>query len=339
MYFSVKKENDDDYSLMDAEKELFSLKRKVGSFFSKGNYQEALNSAEILQEKVQSSLGTDNSIYASTINDVALMHKMLGNHEKSMELYTEALHKYHSTVGKDHASYAHTLQNLGVLYKTQAEASKGMDKDQLLTRAEEALKDAVSIFSRLSSHGPTSKETLVCSNNLNLVYSAQGRHAMAIENARYLVSLCKEELGLVVVTANALNNLALILKRGIYATTLHAAMHNEQDKDQDKVGGEMKSSNDISEAIVCYREALSIKRDKLGEDNPDTIITMHNLSTLLLEQEDDEDARREAVSISDRVLEILGETPTSSDRASTSNNNARNRSLRDLISSGDKTWN
>lgn len=105
-------------SLMDVEKELFGLKRQMGSFYAKGLYKDALSVAETLRDSVEEHLGKDNSIYASSLNNVALMTKHLGNHEESLKLYTEALHVYYKSVGREHTSYASTLSNLGALYKT-----------------------------------------------------------------------------------------------------------------------------------------------------------------------------------------------------------------------------
>lgn len=56
---------------------------------------------------------------------------MLGEQDKALETYKEALVVYEDVTGKEHASYAATLCNLGVLYK---EISRGrliskMDQD------------------------------------------------------------------------------------------------------------------------------------------------------------------------------------------------------------------
>ncbi len=73
-----------------------------------------------------------------------------------MNKYVEALQVYEAVNGKNNSSYAATLSNLGVLYKNMAQATKGMDKLQLLERSQEALLDARQI--RLNLLG----ECLVC---------------------------------------------------------------------------------------------------------------------------------------------------------------------------------
>lgn len=93
-----------------------------------------------------------------------LQYKMLGEQEAAMDKYTDALHVYMDVTGKNHVSYAATLANLGVLYKDMSKGRvvsrnnsddtgneegevvvvpvKGMEKLQLLERAEEALVEA-----------------------------------------------------------------------------------------------------------------------------------------------------------------------------------------------------
>ena len=46
-------------------------------YFRVGQYSEALESAIELQEKVESVMGKDCAIYASCLNNVALMHKLV----------------------------------------------------------------------------------------------------------------------------------------------------------------------------------------------------------------------------------------------------------------------
>jgi tetratricopeptide (TPR) repeat protein len=136
---------------VDIEKELFVIKRRMGGFHSKGHYKAALECAEELEQKVLQFMGKENAIYASCLNNTALMHKQLGNIDQSIEIYTKALHIYEDTVGKSHSSYAVTLGNLGAGYKACAEISKGMEKTMLLERAKEALTDSFALLEKL--HG------------------------------------------------------------------------------------------------------------------------------------------------------------------------------------------
>ena len=98
---------------IDIEKELFKLKRRMGGYYSKGLYVNALECATELEEKVSSVMGAKNAVYASCLNNIALMNKILGNTDVAMSKYTEALHLYEELLGKKHASYVSTLANIG----------------------------------------------------------------------------------------------------------------------------------------------------------------------------------------------------------------------------------
>jgi tetratricopeptide (TPR) repeat protein len=102
---------------LDMEKQLFRLKRAIGSHYSLGKYDEALNVAIQLEEKSLEIFGKSSPVYASSVNNVGLMQKMLGNTEFAMNKYIHALQIYETSVGKQHSSYLSTLTNLGVLYK------------------------------------------------------------------------------------------------------------------------------------------------------------------------------------------------------------------------------
>ena len=95
-------------------------------------------------------------------------YKMLGEQELALDKFTQALHVYMDTTGKQHVSYASALTNIGALYKEMSKGItgttstttsiatatagttasmtmrpvKGMEKLQLLERAEEALVEA-----------------------------------------------------------------------------------------------------------------------------------------------------------------------------------------------------
>lgn len=74
------------------------------------------------------------AMYASSLNNVALMNKCLGNVETSIDLYTKALHIYEESLGRNHSSYAVTLANLGAGYNAFAEKTSGEERTQLLER-------------------------------------------------------------------------------------------------------------------------------------------------------------------------------------------------------------
>ena len=58
---------------------LIFLPLNILTFLLVGNYGEALECAIELQEKVKIVMGTECAIYASCLNNVALMHKLVSS--------------------------------------------------------------------------------------------------------------------------------------------------------------------------------------------------------------------------------------------------------------------
>lgn len=255
---SKKEENDSDKKIsitlpmdltglspIDIEKELFTMKRRMGQFFSKGMYQDALKCAVELEINVKEVMGTKNAIYASCLNNVAIMNKMLGRNDDAMIKYTEALHIYKDVVGRKHPSYASTLANIGVLYKVLAEASSGIDKTQLVDRAEEALIEALNV--RIETLGPTDKNTLTSSNHLSSLWRITGKVNEAEKQLKETLQTARDTYGeMDAITATTLNNLGRLLK-------------------------EVKK---FDEAEICYKEALNIRSSTLGDPHQETIVSI-----------------------------------------------------------------
>ena len=181
--------------------ELMLIKRRMGSSFADQKYEEALGYAKDLESKVDILMGRNNLTYASCLNNVAYAEKLLGNHKRSMEYYTKAIHLYEDIAGsKKTIHYASTLSNIGLLFKAMVEeaiviasnpeADHGTDEDgkpkrkmaalerlQLLNRAEEALTDAVSIFTEIS--GTEKRETISATISLAAIWRMQEKYLQA----------------------------------------------------------------------------------------------------------------------------------------------------------------
>jgi tetratricopeptide (TPR) repeat protein len=197
--------------------ELNQLKKKLGQHYGNGEYKDALDIAIEMHEKI-SRLGTRSAHYASSLNNLALLNKYLGNNDTAIEQYTQALIIYHEIYGtKSHLSYASTLTNLGILYKTVGEQSSGLDRMSLYDRAEEALSDALATRKELL--GENYGDTLFAAVHLAGVWRLQKK----LKEAEVLLStsLTKSKEfhgGKDLLAATILNSLGLLLKsQGRYA--------------------------------------------------------------------------------------------------------------------------
>lgn len=65
-----------DRTIFDTESEMFQLRRRMTSAYSQGNYQDALEFALDMKAKAIEIMGQKNAVYASCLNNVALMVSM-----------------------------------------------------------------------------------------------------------------------------------------------------------------------------------------------------------------------------------------------------------------------
>lgn len=63
-------------TIFDTEKEMFQIRRKMTAAYSLGKYQLALQHALDLESKATQIMGKRNAVYASCLNNVALMVSM-----------------------------------------------------------------------------------------------------------------------------------------------------------------------------------------------------------------------------------------------------------------------
>lgn len=282
---------------MEREKELFKIKREMSSHFSKGNYQDALIKATELEIKAGKLLGKRNVVYASCLNNLALMHKNLGQHDEAVKNYTTALHLYEDMVGKETQSYAATLTNLGSLYRNMAVTSKGMEKHELLTRAEEALSDGLSIRNKIL--GETHKESLLTSVHLSSVYSLRGDTQQAEALLRSSLATAQSvHQPTDLLNATIMNNLGVLLKG--------------------------QGAARYGESKEMYQMALDIRSAVLGDTHNDVIITQHNLAELYIAMGD----TAAATAIQEKIValfdnkhnELPGNTAVVTRRSSSTDN-------------------
>jgi hypothetical protein len=65
----------------------------VQEAYKRGNYSEALERSLGMKDWLERELGEDHPVYASCLNNIALMHKMLNNLDEAVQWYSESLHK------------------------------------------------------------------------------------------------------------------------------------------------------------------------------------------------------------------------------------------------------
>lgn len=141
-------------------------------------------------------------------------------------------------------------------------------------RAKEALTDAKALLKDIN--GDESKESLTASINLSNVHKGLGDVSEAEELLVSALDTARRVHGdMSALTATILNNMGLLLKR---------------------------DSARQSQAKRYYEEALRIRSYTLGNQHPDTIISMNNLAELHLALGEE----KEATALQESILELVG---------------------------------
>ena len=144
---------------MDIERHLSGLQRSVVGLYRSGDYSRALEIAQHAQRESAEYFGKGHPVVASSWNNIALMHKMLGQYDEAIQAYLMATETYRETAGDHHPQFISTLANLGMCFQAAALAPKsgrsasvgggGLDRAPLLERAVETLEEVVKLRSRV----------------------------------------------------------------------------------------------------------------------------------------------------------------------------------------------
>ena len=123
------------YARPDEEKKLAKLQPRVAELYRKGRYDEALKVGEECHALALTAFGKLHPAVASVCNNLALMHKSLGDTDSAAILYKEALDCYRVVVGEEHASTATAACNLALLLRDSHDASRLQEAQALLEGA------------------------------------------------------------------------------------------------------------------------------------------------------------------------------------------------------------
>ena len=160
----------------DIELKLADLQATITEEYKLGNFTRALSSSKDLLKQTQQHFGfnVDHPATASAMNNVGLMHKLLGNFTEARQHYVGAMRIYASVCGRDHASYAMTLHNLGNLNKSQVhfdDSLKATERLSLVEAAMEYLEEAYAI--RVAELGAEHPHTIATRSAIGSTLAAQ----------------------------------------------------------------------------------------------------------------------------------------------------------------------
>jgi tetratricopeptide (TPR) repeat protein len=286
------------------------LNEQAVALYRKGQAAKAIPLAERALSLHKEVLGEKHPLYATTMNNLALLYVEMGDHKQALPLYQKALEIRKEALGHRHPHYALSLNNLAGLYKSMGDHKQALP---LSRRALEIRKEA------LGEKHPLYANSL---NNLAQLYASMGDHKQALHLAKQALQIRKEVLGEKHPDyATSLHNLASLYKNlwnyrqalplckqalqinkevlgekhPHYANSLHnlALLYQEM--------GEHK------QALPLYQKALQIKKEALGERHPRYATSLDNLASLYAEMGDHKQALHLAKQALEIRKEVLGE--------------------------------
>ncbi|MBA6153159.1 CHAT domain-containing protein [Gelidibacter maritimus] len=148
-----------------------------------GNWQHALEQAQLGYEFLEDTLSKTDKIFVDLIYDIGYIHSQLGDYSKAVENYQASLNLYKKIVGENHTDVAQAYNNIAVEYR-----HLGLRKKELVS-----LLKAKTIWEDLG--GDDNKKHLYsCYGNLFYWYSYYGDFDRAEEYILKKKKLREEEV-------------------------------------------------------------------------------------------------------------------------------------------------
>jgi tetratricopeptide (TPR) repeat protein len=308
------------------EKEIAEMQQQVRHHHQYGEYQQALELANIVLSETEDHFGKDHPATASAYNNVGLMQKLLGNYKEARLHYHQALRSYGLILGKDHASYAAALHNLGALQRTQVALDEELTAMERLTLTEEAvefLEEAWQIrkveLGFEHAHTVASRSALgsTIASQLLAIQTQQAQKKEPFKPSKMTLQrweVAEQHLrsSLETATTNP-RGTQIEESKSAYRniTTLSAAAAAQSLAVILKMRAVLQSPIDedsLAEAKQLYEQALKVRTELLYDAHPDTVSTKFSLAELIaMNDEERANAMRQEIMDAYNVTEVQDE--------------------------------
>ena len=239
------------YEAPTEEKQLAKLQPRIAELYRKGRYKEALAVGEECHALALAAFGKQHPAVASMCNNLALMHKSLGDTDAAAALYKEALDCYRVVVGEGHASTATGACNLALLIR-DTDAAR-------LQEAQALLEGALQTRRVLLGEG----------------------HLTVAATMGHLASVVKLD------GADGRERAKVLLEQALAASTVHWAKPGESaEADLQRAsllhstGLLHKEAGELSAAEEAWSQAAEIRLGWLGEKHPLSAASQRDLQAL-----------------------------------------------------------
>uniref|UniRef100_A0A6S8C904 Kinesin light chain n=1 Tax=Aplanochytrium stocchinoi TaxID=215587 RepID=A0A6S8C904_9STRA len=234
------------------ESDLAEKQMLVRELYAQNNLDKAVATASECVELASSIFGKQHPVYASSLNNLALLNKEIGNYTAAIDNYSQSIGIYKEIIGYEHESTATAMNNLAETYKTYGDRSKGMQKHQLYLNSLDLLHDVLAVRKKLL--GEASPLTGSTMQTLG----------------RVLYFLGNKEEG----TKNVLEG----------AKVIEAAVGEEDPRAAtawNNVGYHLKIEGKFDEALPWYEKAHNLREKLYGSQHMHTIMVKNNLVILI----------------------------------------------------------
>ncbi len=256
----------------------------LGWFYQdQGLYQQAEPWLQQCVKIAENRLGLEHADIATSLNNLAALHKSTGSYSEAEPLYQQALELTKRLLGDNHPIVATSLNNLAELYRYTGRYSE----------AEPLYLQALELRQRLL--GDNHPDVTNSLNNLALLYSSTRRHSEAELLFQQALKLKKHLLGdnHPDIAIN-LNNLAALYKStGRYSEAeplfqqalvlrkrLLGDNHLDVAASLNNLATLYQSTGRYSEAEPLHLQALELRQRLLGDNHPDVATSLNNLAGL-----------------------------------------------------------
>lgn len=251
-----------------------------------GKYDQALGPGERALALREQWLGPEHTEVAASLNHLAEIHRVSGNHAKAEPLYQRALAIREKALGPEHPQVATTINNLAWLYRQMGNYAK----------AEALFQRALQIREKVL--GPEHADVASLLNNLAILYRMAGNFGKAEQLSLRSLRIKEKVLGPEhPEIAASLNNLAgLYFQTGDYAKAeplMQRALQireRAQGPEHPDVATSLNNlailysqTGDHVKAEPLFQQALQIREKALGPEHPDVAASLNNLAILYRE--------------------------------------------------------
>eukprot|EP00741_Cyanophora_paradoxa_P019514 tig00021127_g18837.t1 len=249
------------------EENLKHLNEHVTTCYAAGMYRDALEAALMAAGVAKALFGDAHPAVGSALNNLALIHKSLGEYDEAARLFSEALKVYSAVHGNEHASTLTCMLNFAAVLRAVGD----------LDRALPVYKKVVE--GRGAASGERSVEYAVALSHLAGLHRDRGEageaeraYGLALDAARGAPPPAGGERS--AVAGAILNNLALLLKAREPARSAPALFCLL------RLWAGRQTQGETARAEELYKQALEIRREVLGPEHPLYAETVHNLVEL-----------------------------------------------------------